>query len=474
METVDTLEVVSSLGALSLIPPSVAIVLAFVTRNTVFSLAVACLVGVLVGGQGLMGFPDLLKNALGTTAFSWILLLELFIGVTIAFFQRTGAIRNFSAWVESLSLTRVRVQLIAWFMGMFVFFSDYFSPLFVGSTMRGLSDRYRISREKLAYIADSTSAPVSVLVPITGWAVFIAGLLIGMGPVATAEDAMGVFVASIPFNFYALLAVLMVGAIAAGIIPEFGAMRRAEERAETTGKVLRDAADPLMGEELTEIEPYPGIRTSLWWNFFVPVGVVIAIGIGSFVITRSALTMEAFLLSSVVAGVIMRIQGIPFADVMKTAMEGIKGVMPAVIILAFAYALNDLSRSLGTAAYIVAVTDAWLTPSLLPALTFLIAGVIAFSTGTSWGTFAIMMPIAVPIAFAFTGNETGMVVYATVAAVAGGGVFGDHCSPLSDTSILASTGAASDHIDHIRTQLPYAFLIGAVSLLAYLFIGQWA
>ncbi|MCB1685573.1 MAG: hypothetical protein KDI31_13845, partial [Pseudomonadales bacterium] len=369
---------------------------------------------------------------------------------------------------------RVRVQLIAWFMGMFVFFSDYFSPLFVGSTMRGLSDRFNISREKLAYIADSTSAPVSVLVPITGWAVFIAGLLIGMGPVQTPEDAMGVFVSSIPFNFYALLAVLMVGAIAARVIPEFGPMRAAEERAQTTGQVLRDGADPLMGEELTEIEPYPGVRTSLWWNFFVPVAVVIAVGIGSFILTRSALTMEAFLLSSVIAGVIMRAQGIPFADVMKTAMQGIKGVMPAVIILAFAYALNDLSKALGTAEYIVSATDGWLTAALLPALTFLIAGVIAFSTGTSWGTFAIMMPIAVPIAFTFTGDTTGTLVYATVAAVAGGGVFGDHCSPLSDTSILASTGAASDHIDHIRTQIPYAFLIGVLSLLAYLGIGYWS
>jgi len=209
-----------SLGALSLLPALVAIVLAFASRNTIFSLAVACLVGVLVAGQGLMGFPDLLKRSLGTTAFSWIFLLELFIGVTIAFFQRTGAIANFSRWVEGRSLNRVRVQLMAWVMGMFVFFSDYFSPLFVGATMRDLSDRHRISREKLAYIADSTSAPVSVLVPVTGWAVYIAGLLIGMGPVADASAAMQVFVASIPYNFYALLAVAAVGLIALRVVGE--------------------------------------------------------------------------------------------------------------------------------------------------------------------------------------------------------------------------------------------------------------
>ncbi|MEQ9005273.1 MAG: Na+/H+ antiporter NhaC family protein [Pseudomonadales bacterium] len=459
------------LAALSLLPATAAILLAFDTSNTVFSLAVACLVGVLAMGQGLLGFPNLLKNALGTTAFSWILLLELFIGALIAFFQRTGAVRNFTAWVETRRLTRSRVQLTAWVMGMFVFFSDYFSPLFVGATMRGLTDRFRISREKLAYIADSTSAPVSVLVPITGWAVFIAGLLIGMGPVVSAEDAMLAFAHAIPYNFYAWLAVLLVGALAVGLVPEYGPMRAAERRARDQGKVLRDGAEPLMGEELTDIEPHPDVRTHLFWNFVLPVLVVIGIGVGSFVIIKSALTMEAFLAAVVVAGIIMRLQGVPFADIMRTATSGMKGVMPAIIILAFAYALNDLSKAMGTAAYIVEVTDAWLTPALLPAVTFLIAGVIAFSTGTSWGTFAIMMPIAVPLAFGFSGGELGPLVYATVAAVAGGGVFGDHCSPLSDTTILASTGAASDHIDHVKTQIPYALTAALVALAGYLIMG---
>lgn len=460
-----------AVGAWSLVPATVAIVLAFVTRNTVFSLAVACFVGVLIAGEGLLGFPNLLKDALGTTSFSWIFLLELFIGVSIAFFQRTGAIRNFSAWVESRNMTRPRVQLVSWFMGMFVFFSDYFSPLFVGSTMRALSDRFRISREKLAYIADSTSAPVSVIVPVTGWAVFIAGLLIGMGPIADPAAAMQVFIYAIPYNVYALLAVVMVGLIAARIVPDFGPMKRAEERAMSTGKVLRDGAEPLMGEELTDIQPYEGVRTSLLWNFLVPVVIVIGVAVGSFITTRSALTMEAFLLSAVVAGIIMRIQGIPFSDIMKTATAGIKGVMPAIIILAFAYALNELSATLNTAEYIVAQTEGWLTPALLPTLTFLIAGTIAFSTGTSWGTFAIMVPIAVPLAFTFSGDAVEPVVYATVAAIAGGGVFGDHCSPLSDTSILASTGAASDHIDHIKTQMPYALVVGVISVAVYLLIG---
>ncbi len=465
------METLDYIGPLSLVPATVAIVLAFLTRNTVFSLGVACLAGVLVAGEGLMGFPNLLTSALGNTDFSWILLLELFIGVLLAFFQRTGAILNFAQFIERRSMTRIRVQLIAWFMGMFVYFSDYFSPLFVGATMRTLSDRFKISREKLAYICDSTSAPVSILVPITGWAVLVAGLTIGMGPIETAGDAMSVFIVSIPFNIYALLAVAMVGLIAASIVPDFGPMKKAEARAQNENKVLADGAQPLMGEELTNIETFPGIKTSLFWNFVFPVIIVIGFAVGSVVVTGSAKPMESFLLAAVVAGIIMRIQGVPLNEIINTAMTGIKGIMPAVIILALAYSLNDLSAAMNTAGYIISVTGSWLTPSLLPMLAFLLTGIIAFSTGTSWGTYAIMIPIAVPLAFSFSGNEVDTVVYATIAAVSGGGVFGDHCSPLSDTSILASTGAASDHIDHVKTQMPYAAVVGLISIVVYLLIG---
>lgn len=460
------------LGPLSLVPASVAILLAFLTRNTVFSLAVACLAGVLVAGDNLLGFPRLLVSALGNEDFSWIFLLELFIGILIAFFQRTGAILNFSSFIERRRMTRKRVQLIAWFMGMFVYFSDYFSPLFVGSTMRALSDRFKISREKLAYICDSTSAPVSILVPITGWAVLVAGLIVGMGPIEDAADAMAAFILSIPFNLYSILAVMMVGLIAAGILPDFGPMKKAEERALNEGKLTRDDAQPLMADELTGIDPYPGIQTSLFWNFVFPVLLVIGFAVGSVTLTGSARPMESFLLASVMAAIVMRIQGIPLAEVTDTAMAGIKGIMPAIIILAFAYALNDLSATLNTADYIISVTESWLTPKVLPVLAFLITGFVAFSTGTSWGTYAIMIPIAVPLAFSFSANELDTVVYATIAAVSGGGVFGDHCSPLSDTSILASTGAASDHIDHVKTQLPYAAIIGGISILLYLAIGM--
>jgi len=335
-----------------------------------------------------------------------------------------------------------------------------------------LSDGYKISREKLAYICDSTSAPVSILVPFTGWAVFVAGLTIGMGPVANAGDAMGFFITAIPFNIYPILSVLMVGLIASGMLPDFGPMKEAERRAQEEGKVVRDGGEPLMADELTGIEPYAGIRTSLFWNFIFPVILVIGFALVSVSLTSSAKPLEAFMLAVFVLAIIMRLQGVPLNEITSTAMLGIKGIMPAVVILAFAYALNDLSAALHTADYIVSITQSWLTPSILPLLVFIISAVIAFSTGTSWGTYAIMIPISVPLAFNFSGAELSTLVYATLAATAGGGVFGDHCSPLSDTSILASTGAASDHIDHIKTQLPYSIVVGVISMLAYLWLGM--
>ena len=248
-------------------------------------------------------------------------------------------------------------------------------------------------------------------------------------------------------------------------------MRDAEERAQSEGKLIADGAEPLMAVELTEIQPESIIETSLFWNFVFPVCTVVGFAIGAVLMLGSAKPLEAFMLAVFVLGTIMRVQGFSLSEITATAMMGIKGIMPAVIILVFAYALNDLSAALNTAEYVVTITQDWLSPSVLPAVIFLICALIAFATGTSWGTYAITIPIAIPLAFGFSGGELSSLVLATLAAVAGGGVFGDHCSPLSDTSILASTGAASDHIDHVKTQLPYALALGGLSTIIYLVLG---
>ena len=460
-----------TMGFISIIPAVLAIVLSFATRNTIVSLVIACIAGTLLAGQGIMGFPTLLKESLGTTSFSWVMLLNTFIGILVAYFQKTGAIQGFSQKVHDKNLSRRGAQLMAWILGIFIYFSDSFSPLFVGSTMRSITDKAKISREKLAYIADSTSAPVSVLMPITGWAAYLMGLAVGVGCIATEEDASVLFLKAIPFNFYALFAVLFVGLIAIGIVPDFGPMKKAEKRAMEEGKVLRDGATPLIGKELTEMQPYSGIKIRVFLNFILPVLMIVSIAVTTYISMKSAKTMEAFLFVLIFMSISMMIQGIPFKEVMNTLTDGVKGAIPAVMLLELAYSVNGLSSQMGTANYIISLTENFLTPHMLPAIIFLVSAIMAFATGSTWGTFAICMPIALPLAFSFTNNQMSILIVASFAAVAGGGVFGDHCSPLSDTTVLSSTGAAADHIDHVKTQLPYALVCGALALVAYLVVG---
>lgn len=461
----------ANMGFLSLVPAILAIVLCFVTRNTIISIAIACIIGGLLAGQGVLGFAGLMRSAVGTTDFAGVMLLNLFVGVLVAYFQKTGAIQGFSQKLNDRHLGRKGAQLIAWFLGMFVYFSDSFSPLFVGSTMRSVTDKARISREKLAYIADSTSAPVSVLVPITGWAAYLSGLAVGVGCIATAEDGAALFLKAIPLNLYALCAVLFVGLIGSGIIKDFGPMAKAEKRAMEEGKVLRDGAVPLASDELTGMAAKEGFTPRIFLNFILPVILIICIALGTFFANHSANTRAAFMTVIILMSISMFIQGFKLQEIGETIMNGIKGATPAVVLLALAYCVNQLSKDMGTANYIISLCEGFLTPRLLPAIIFVVAAIMAFATGSSWGTFAICMPLCLPLAFAFTGNELTILVVAVFAAVAGGGVFGDHCSPLSDTTILSSTGAACDHLDHVKTQLPYALICGAVTLAGYLLIG---
>jgi Na+/H+ antiporter NhaC len=459
-------------GWLSLVPPLLAIILAFVTREPVVSLAIACLVGVLIMGQGLIGFPSLLVKTIGSEDFMWVCLIEICIGILVAFYQRCGAVDMFSRKVGPLTRSRTQTQFLGWGLGLFIFFSDYFSPLFTGPVMRKLTDKAKISREKLAYICDSTSAPVSVLAPITGWAVYICGLLIGMGPILDRQAAMSVFIKAIPFNYYAFFSILMVAFISTKIVPEFGPMRKAEHRAIQTGKVLRPGSTPMMSSDLTDLAVSKTGRPNIWLNFYMPVLVVITVNIGTFIATGQARVLESFMLATVVLGIVMILQRVDnLSGMMKSAMAGIKGVMPAVLILGFAYAINAVSREMGTAQYVVENSRAWLNPGLLPVLVFIISAFVSFATGTSWGTFAIIIPVSVPLALEFSGGQVSSLVLATLAASAGGGVFGDHCSPLSDTTVLSSLGSACDHMDHVKTQLPYALVVAAGASIVYLTIG---
>jgi Na+/H+ antiporter NhaC len=430
-------------------------------------------VGVVLLGHGIQGFPNLLTRALGNEDFIWVCSIEVAIGVLVAFLQGSGAIALFRKRVSRRVTNQRQVGFLGWLLGLSIFFSDYFSPLFVGPVMRDMTDRFRISREKLAYICDSTSASVITLVPISSWAVYLGGLAITATSLEGREAALSLFIRAVPFNLYCILTVIMVLLIVLKVLPDFGPMRTAEDRTNSTGKVLRDGAVPMMGRELTELEATTSPRSNIVLNFLLPVTIIVVVNITTFIVTGSANVLGSFLLACAVLGAVMWLQRIDSVrGLAQTAMAGIKGVMPAVVILALAYCINHLSQELGTARYVVSVTESWMAPALVPTVAFVISAFISFATGTSWGTYAIMVPIALPLAVQFSGDVMSTLTAVTFAAVAGGGVFGDHCSPLSDTTVLSSLGSACDHIDHTRTQLPYALSVAAVVVAAYLIIGQ--
>ena len=449
-----------------------AVVLAILSRRTVLSLAVACLVGVLLMGQGILALPVLVYHSLVNKNFMYIGAIELCIGVLVAFLQRSGAVALFSTRARRWAKDRKRVNVLAWMLGLVIFFSDYFSPLFVGPVMRPLTDKFRVSREKLAYICDSTSAPMVSIVPFSSWAVYAGGLAIGLAGIGHRNEAMQLFLRSIPYNFYGFLSVILVLCIALKIVPDFGPMRRAEKRARETGKVIRDGAVPMMSKDLTELKVTSSPRTHIFFHFVLPVLIIIFFNLTTFFLTGSARLLESFLLACLVLGLLMRLYKLDtWKGLSRCIYAGIKGVMPAVMILAMAFCINSVSRDMQTAEFIVNLSREWLQPALLPMLVFFISGFVSFATGTSFGTYAIMIPIALPLAYQFSGGTISPFVLSSFAAVIGGGVFGDHCSPLSDTTVLSSLGGACDHIDHVKTQLPYAILTAALVSGFYLIVG---
>jgi Na+/H+ antiporter NhaC len=462
-----------SFGILSLVPVCVALILAFVTRDAILSLLAGIFLGVLISGQELIsGFSGVLQTALGNADFIWVLAIEVFVGILVAFFQLSGAIQAFSDKVGEKNLTKRGAEFMAYALGMFIFFSDYFSPLYVGNVMRPITDKAKSSREFLAYVCDSTSGPICSLIPFTSWGIYVAGLLVGIGPIANASMGQSAVIKAAPYNFYAIFALLLCGLLAGGVFPHYGPMKEAERRAFEEGKPYRDGANLMLSKELDEIQPKEGIKPKLLINFFMPAIIIIAITVGTYIGLGSAKTLEAMIAAVVYQFITILLQRMAsLQEMVDAAVKGIKSVMSAILILSLAYCINHVTQVLGTANYIISITKSWMTPLLLLPLIFLICGVISFLTGSSWGTYAIMTPIAIPLALSLSGNELGPIVYAAIAAILGGGCFGDHCSPISDTTILSSLAAGSDHMDHVKTQLPYALTSAGLACVAFIIVG---
>ena len=461
-------------GFLSLVPALTAVALAFITREALFSIFCGVMTGVVITGQNpIFGFSEILLSAVGNTTFMWVVELEVFIGIMVAFFQKSGAIDAVYELLNvKLKITARAAKVLSAAIGIFVFFSDYFSPLFVGNVMRPITDRMRISREKLAFYCDCTSAPKCIMIPWAAWGVYVAGLLVGVGTIADADMGMAAVVGSLKFQFYGAFTILLVFVNAFGLIPDFGPMRRAEKRARETGAVVAEGDTPMLSSELDEIKPPQRWKPSVFLHFVMPALVVVGFALWTWYSTGAAKVPESFMVAVLYQAVVLLAQrAFGIQEIMRTAVKGIKSVMWAMLILALAYCINLISKNMGTSTYVVGLVKSWISPSTLFLLAFLVSAFMAFFTGTSWGVYAIMMPIVIPLALDLSGGEMGNIVFATVASVMGGGCFGDHCSPLSDTTVLSALGSGSDLIAHVKTQLPYAAAVAMLSCLLYVIVG---
>jgi Na+/H+ antiporter NhaC len=499
----------NSLGILALVPPLVAIILAILTRQVFISLIVGIFIGyvILAGGNVWLGFLDTMQGLVDVFADAGNTRTIMFcalVGALIVFMQRSGGVAGFIAFVEHKlrkyearedGSGKVVVQLLAWLTGAVIFVESSISVLTVGTLYRPIFDKMGISREKLAYIADSSSAPSSILIPFNGWGAFIMTLLAAEG----FADPFQTMIRALGYNFYAMLALLLVPVVVL-LKRDFGPMKKAEIRAQS-GQVLSDGATPVVDTELTDIAAKPGVTPNLW-NMVLPIVVMVVAmplmlaytgwsdavaQVGAAVVTErsrnagawdvgllaigkgsgSTSVLIAVTLSILVSMVFYKAQGIfGFREAVDLVLKGIAGLIPLALLMLLAFAIGSLCKQLETGIYVADVAKGFLSPGLVPFLVFVVTCFIAFSTGSSWGTFAIMIPIAVPMATQMDAN-----VLMAIAAVLGGGVFGDHCSPISDTTILSSMASATDHVDHVKTQLPYAGLAGGMAGLIYLILG---
>lgn len=487
-------------GILSLLPPVLAIVLAIKTRQVFVSLLFGIWLGwvILSGGNFIDGsnatiqaLVDVFKDSSNTRT----IMFSCLVGALIAFIQRSGGVAGFVILINKLldrlekkkiGKSRKTVQLLAWATGSAIFVESSINALTVGAIFRPIFDKLKIPREKLAYIADSISAPTCILIPLNAWGAYIMGLIAAQG----FTNPLGVLVKAFPFNFYPMLAVAMVLFIILSQ-KDFGPMKKAEKRALDEGKVLRDGAVPLISSDVVAMEKKENVKVKAI-NMIIPIAVMVgmmplmllytgwgqveniyslnwyeqiffAIGKGS----GSTAVLYSVLTAIIVGSILYISQKIfTFAETIELIFKGISGLIPLALLMMLAFAIGTVCRELGTGRYTAELSKEWLSPNFVPVIVFLVACFIAFSTGTSWGTFAIMLAIGIPMAQALDAN-----VYLTIAAALGGGVFGDHCSPISDTTIIASMASASDHIDHVKTQLPYALIAGSVTALMYLVLG---
>ena len=486
-------------GILSIIPPLLAIALALIFRQVILSL----LLGIYSGAifiydyNPLIGFFRLIDtyiiNALTDVSHIQIVVFTLLFGGVVGIISKGGGTRGIANSLSKLAKTRKSGMVSTWISGLIIFFDDYANTLVVGNLMRPITDKLKISREKLSFIVDATAAPVASIFIVSSWIGYEVGLIQdGLDMIGSDANAYSIFLETIPFRFYPIAMLLFVF-ILSYFNRDFGPMLKAEVRATKTGAISSDSN--YSGTDFTDSKDYLGDDVKAkWYNGIVPIMVIIfgtiagliytginsleEQGIASYGVKEVIGSSDSYLAllwgsfaACIIAIIMITVQKIlTLRKAIDAWFSGIRSMLLAVIILTLAWGIGAVTNEIKTADYIISLISESINPRFLPVIVFLVCGLTSFATGTSWGTMAIMFPIVIPLSAAVTGiynysaADTSLILVGVISSVLAGCVWGDHCSPISDTTILSSMASGCDHIDHVRTQLPYAILVGIITM----------
>jgi Na+/H+ antiporter NhaC len=458
----------------ALLPPLLSIALAILTREVHLSLFAGLWLGfALLAGDPFAGLGDALDSLIAVLADAGdakVVVFSALVGALIALTQHNGGVQGLIDWLSRRSLvtTRTHALTLSFLIGVLVFVESSVTSLVNGSVCRPIFDRMKISREKLAFMCDATAAPICILIPLNAWGAYVNNLLVKEGVDAPLE----VFIASIPLNLYALTTIAFVLFVTIIKQRDYGPMRRAEERTLTTGALFNEGSTPLVDPTLTSLEAPPD-KPRRAMNFVLPIATMaLMMPVGLYITGKgdmlegsgSTSVFWAVLAGTALAAILALSQRIlTWRQTHTTFWKGVGGLVPLAALMILAFALGALAKKLGTGAFVANALATDVPAVLVPAIIFIIGAFIAFATGTSWGTFALLLPLALPLA-----DATGTPLPLALAAVLSGGVFGDHASPISDTTLVASMAAGTDHIDHVKTQLPYALACAAIALVGFI------
>ncbi|MEI6857220.1 Na+/H+ antiporter NhaC family protein [Psychrilyobacter sp.] len=472
-------------GIWSVLPPIIAILLAIRTKQVFISLFAGVFTAELIISefQPLTALNTSLNGIVGVFSEAWItktIIFSFLVGAIITLIQASGGVEGFIHYltIKTKTIKNKRgAMMLAYILGIVIFVESSITILVSGVVARPLTDKYNVSRENLAYICDSTSAPVCALIPLNGWGATLLGIIgIQVTAGVISGNPVEILVKSLPYQFYSMITIVSVlFYIWTG--KHWGPMKKAENRASKEGKLMRDGATPLVSTDTTEIKTKEGVTPHMM-NMLLPLLVLIFMIPCSLYITGNGDMMAgsgstsvfwAVLASLVFSGILYISKKIfTLGEYMNLFYKGVGGMVPVASLLIFAFAIGNSINTLGTGEYLASIVAGKVDGGFGPAIVFIISSIIAFSTGTSWGTFAIMIPIALQMSVAIDAN-----IFAAIGAVISGAIMGDHCSPISDTTILSSMASASDHIDHVETQLPYALLNGLITTVLFLVVGFW-